>query len=42
MKLGTVLKLGALGIAATAAAAGSVLITTKALNKVSGCTTANP
>lgn len=42
MKLGTVLKLGALGIAATAAAAGSVLITTKALNKVSGGTTANP
>lgn len=42
MKLGTLLKLGALGIAATTAAAGSVLITTKALNKVSGTQPAHP
>lgn len=42
MKLGTLLKLGALGIAATTAAAGSVLITTKALNKVSGGATVQP
>ncbi len=42
MKLGTLLKLGALGVAATTAAAGSVLITTKALNKVSGGSTVHP
>lgn len=42
MKLGTLLKLGALGIAATTAAAGSVLITTKALNKVSGTQPVHP
>lgn len=42
MKLGTLLKLGAIGIATTTAAAGSVLITTKALNKVSGGATVQP